>query len=110
MAGEGSKRWPAGGDFMPPGTAASRPMEVFRFLECTSGQSAPPAMCKTAPMKDLREKLEKLRVDAEDCRLISRLATDKAKRDLFARLAEQLTQMAADIEATIAAKIAGVET
>ena len=61
-------------------------------------------------MKDLREKLEKLRTDAEDCRLISRLATDKAKRELFARLAEQLSQMAADIEIAIRAKIAGGET
>ena len=61
-------------------------------------------------MKDLREKLEKLRTDAEDCRLISRLAADKAKRELFASLAEQLSQMAADIEAAIRAKIAGGET
>ena len=37
-------------------------------------------------MKDLREKLEKLRTDAEDCRLISRLATDKAKRGVLERL------------------------
>ena len=58
-------------------------------------------------MKDLRDKLEKLRVDAEDYRLISKLATDRAKRELFARLSEQLSQMAADVEAAIAAKLAG---
>jgi hypothetical protein len=52
-------------------------------------------------MKNLREKLEKLRVDAEECRLISELATDRAKRVLFARLSEQLSQMAADIEAAM---------
>ncbi len=69
-----------------------------------------PRMCETVHMKDLREKLEKLRIDAEDCRLISRLATDRAKRELFARLAEQLSQMAAEIEAAIAAKLAGGET
>jgi hypothetical protein len=61
-------------------------------------------------MKDLREKLEKLRADADDCALISRLAVDKVKRETFARLAEHLTQMAADIEGVIAAKIASGET
>jgi hypothetical protein len=37
-------------------------------------------------MKDLRETLEKLRADAEDCLLISRLATDKVKRETFKNL------------------------
>ena len=32
--------------------------------------------------------LEKLRADAAECKLISELATDKQKRELFARLAE----------------------
>lgn len=40
-------------------------------------------------MKDLRDQLEKLRAEAEDCTLISRLAADKTKRELFARLAAQ---------------------
>jgi len=61
-------------------------------------------------MKDLRDKLEKLRVDAEDYRLISKLATDRAKRELFERLSEQLSRMAADIEAAIAAKITAGKT
>ncbi len=60
-------------------------------------------------MKDLNEKLEKLRADAEDCSLISKLATDKAKRELFARLAAQLQKMAEDIEVAIAARVAGKE-
>jgi hypothetical protein len=60
-------------------------------------------------MQDLRETLEKLRVDAEDCALISKLATDEAKREAYAKLTEQLRQMAADIEAVIAAKIASGE-
>jgi hypothetical protein len=60
-------------------------------------------------MKDLREKLEKLRADAEDCALISKLATDKAKRQMFAKLAEHLSQLASDVEAVIAAKIASGE-
>jgi len=58
-------------------------------------------------MKDLREKLEKLKADAEDCTLISRLATDKAKRDLFARLATQIGQLIAELEAAIEARTAG---
>jgi hypothetical protein len=57
-------------------------------------------------MKDLREKLEKLRADSEDCDLISKLSTDPVKRNTFAKLAEQLRQTAADIEAAILAKIA----
>jgi len=54
-------------------------------------------------MKDLRVRLEKLRTDAEDCLLISRLATDKAKRELFERLARRLRGMIVDVEAAIAA-------
>jgi SepF-like predicted cell division protein (DUF552 family) len=55
-------------------------------------------------MKDLRERLEKLRTDAEDCVLISKLATDKKKRETFARLAEHLRQLANDVAAAIAEK------
>ena len=61
-------------------------------------------------MKDLREKLEKLRADAEDCDLIGRLATDKTKRETFKRLAIQFRSAAADIEAVIAQKVAAGET
>ena len=51
--------------------------------------------------------LEKLRCDAEECALISKLATDSRKKELFARLAEHLTTMASEIERAIAAKLAG---
>ena len=61
-------------------------------------------------MKNLREKLEKLRADADDCSAISRLTSDMAKRKLFARLAVQLRKMADDIEVEIANKLAGGET
>jgi hypothetical protein len=57
-------------------------------------------------MRDLKAKLEKLRVEAADCDLISNLATDYAKRELFARLSRQLLDMAAEVEAVIAAKSA----
>jgi hypothetical protein len=58
-------------------------------------------------MQDLMAHLEKLRIDAEDCALISKLATDMQKRELFARLAEHLGALASEVERAIAAKIAG---
>ncbi len=61
-------------------------------------------------MKDLTERLRKLRDDAEDCLLISRLATDPTKRQAFRKLATQLEEMAAEIEAVIAARRASGET
>jgi hypothetical protein len=50
----------------------------------------------------MKAKLEKLRVDAAECDLISKLATDYGKRELFARLSRRLLDMAADVEAAIA--------
>ena len=55
-------------------------------------------------MKYLRAELEKLLINAEDCTLIARLPTDKAKRDTFARIARQLREMAAELKADIAAR------
>jgi hypothetical protein len=46
----------------------------------------------------LRVKLEKLLVEAEDCELIGKLATDPQKRELFKKLATSLRNMARDIE------------
>ena len=54
-------------------------------------------------MKDLTERLGKIRDDA------SRLAADQSKRQTFSRLATQFEQMAADLEAVIAAKRASGE-
>jgi hypothetical protein len=53
-------------------------------------------------MEDLNAKLEKLLVEAEDCDMIGRLATDLNKRELFKRLAADLRTMADDIRAAIA--------
>ena len=47
--------------------------------------------------------LEKLRVQIAECELIRDLATDKAKRALFDRLAEHSRVLAADLERAIAA-------
>jgi hypothetical protein len=49
-------------------------------------------------MRDYQARLEKLRTDAAECRLICDLATDKAKRDLFDRLATHLTVLADQVE------------
>lgn len=53
-------------------------------------------------MKDLRDRLEKLRTDAEDCLLISKLATSPVKRQTFLTLSEQYKALADSLERTIA--------
>ena len=58
-------------------------------------------------MEDLQARLEKLLIDADDCALIGKLATDVRKRDLFNRLASDLRGMAIDVQAVIALKAAG---
>ena len=46
----------------------------------------------------IKERLKKLRGDANDCALLSKSATDPAKRDLFRRLAEQLAIEVLELE------------
>jgi hypothetical protein len=55
-------------------------------------------------MHDLHAKLDKLLMEAEDCDIIGRLATDAKKRELFRKLASDLRSMVRDIEATIAVR------
>jgi len=55
-------------------------------------------------MQDLHVKLEKLQLEAEDCELIARLATDIKKRALFAKLAVDLKALARDIQGVIEAR------
>ena len=55
-------------------------------------------------MEDLRAKLEKLFIEAEDCELIGRLATDPDMCELFKKLAVDLRGMAHDIEAMISTR------
>ena len=55
-------------------------------------------------MDDLNAKLEKLLTEAEDCEPIGRLATEKAKRRLFKKLAVDLRAMASDIKAMMAGR------
>ena len=60
-------------------------------------------------MEDLRAKLEKLLLEAEDCELIAKLATDIKKRAFFAKLAVQLKAIARDVEQTMAARANSVD-
>jgi hypothetical protein len=68
-----------------------------------------PSARKTT-MKDMTAHLEKLRIDAEDCALISKLATDMQKRELFARLAEHLGVLASEVERAMATRMADSDT
>lgn len=52
-------------------------------------------------MKDMKAHLEKLRVEAEECELISKLATNVTKKDLFAKLAAHHRALADEVERTI---------
>jgi len=61
-------------------------------------------------MEDMMAHLEKLRINAEDCALISKLAIDLQKRELFARLAEHLNALASEVERAMAAKMARGDT
>jgi hypothetical protein len=49
-------------------------------------------------MKDYQAHLERLRRDAAECAIIRDLATDKAKREMFDRLAQHLTVLADEFE------------
>jgi hypothetical protein len=52
-------------------------------------------------MKDLRARLEKLKVEAEDCELIGRLATDRDNRELYEKQALDLRAMAREVQTLI---------
>jgi hypothetical protein len=60
-------------------------------------------------MKDLHAKLEQLVAEAQDCDLISNLATDQARQATFRRMAEQFRKMAEELRADIAARMSGPE-
>ena len=59
-------------------------------------------------MIDYQMQLEKLRRDAAECALIRDLATDKAKRELFDRLASHLTVLANQVEHAIDDRTSGL--
>jgi hypothetical protein len=55
-------------------------------------------------MKDYQTSVEHLRKEASEMRLIADLATDKAKRETFAELADHLNALADEVERAMAAK------
>ncbi|MBR0827124.1 hypothetical protein JQ596_16420 [Bradyrhizobium manausense] len=55
-------------------------------------------------MKDLRQRLEKVRADARDFALMSERATDVEKRQLFRRMADELALEALELELVVKQK------
>jgi hypothetical protein len=55
-------------------------------------------------MKDYQKHLAKLRADAAECALISDLATNPAKRERLARLAEHLRRLTSEVEHAISSE------
>jgi hypothetical protein len=53
-------------------------------------------------MRDMRAQLDKLREQAAKCSKIASKATDQAKQELFARLAQHFSVLASEIEKAIA--------
>ena len=52
-------------------------------------------------MRDMHVQLEKLRVEAANCELIGKLATEAVKRELFAKLAQHYNVLAAEVQKAI---------
>jgi hypothetical protein len=61
-------------------------------------------------MQDMQATLEKLLTDAEDCELISKLATDLAKRAAYTKLAAQFRAMAEELQAEMRKRTAPSNT
>lgn len=53
-------------------------------------------------MKDMQAHLEKLQTQIAECEIIRDLATDRTKRELFAKLAEHFKVLAGEIEKVLA--------
>ncbi|WP_167351849.1 hypothetical protein [Bradyrhizobium tropiciagri] len=58
-------------------------------------------------MKDMKAHLEKLRLEAEECELISKLATNATKKELFAKLAAHHRALADEVERAISSSPIG---
>jgi hypothetical protein len=61
-------------------------------------------------VKDYQTHLEKLRRDAAECASVRDLATDKAKRELFDRLALHLTTLADQVEQAMGDRKRGISS
>jgi hypothetical protein len=54
-------------------------------------------------MKEMEVQLEKLLIEASECSLIAKLATNRNKRELFTKLAEHYTILAAEVRKAMGA-------
>jgi flagellar motility protein MotE (MotC chaperone) len=61
-------------------------------------------------VKDMQTHLEKLRTQAAECELIRDLATDKVKREMFAKLAEHFRVLGDELEGEIKKRTSFTET
>lgn len=57
-------------------------------------------------MTELQDRLERFETLAAECELITKLATDSAKREFYLKLSEQYRQLAADTRQAIATRVA----
>jgi hypothetical protein len=55
-------------------------------------------------MIDFSAKLERFETLTAECELIAKLATDRRKRELYLRLAQHYSELAADLRKIMAAK------
>jgi hypothetical protein len=94
------------GDLKP----SPSPMRISSIspLVCTCAPFGQNQWCQKPFMKDMLVQLEKLRTQAAECAMIRDLATDRAKRELFAKLAEHFNVLAGEVERAI--KKAGGKT
>lgn len=60
-------------------------------------------------MKDYQAHAEKLRAEAAECALIRDMATDKAKRQIFDRIASHLTVLADQVERAMMERKSGAK-
>jgi len=58
-------------------------------------------------MENYQTHVEKLRKDAAECALVRDLVTDKAKREMFDRLARHLDQLADEVERAMNTRTTG---
>ena len=66
------------------------------------------SMCDVISMKELEIQLEKLRSEAAECRILSDVATDPEKRELFAKVGQHVAALVAGVEGALAAGSANV--
>lgn len=57
-------------------------------------------------MTELQDRLERFETLTAECELITKLATDSAKREFYLKLSEQYRQLAADTRQAIATRAA----